>query len=712
MSSDRKINVPFPIGGIDVNSENDLTNAKYIENLLLGTSGDGKIRYGTYLSSELVDTATRLYNEISHGSSFLKQDGTSENILYIKYFEKIPYLNFVDNVEILANAQDTNLTNVYLNIEALTEEQQQFLTDRIFNDVKIYVSQINLPFSLNIFDILVDEGALISFTVDAQLVDFNTQDGANNFELWYERAGIYKEGDIDPLIDDLDANTIVSSLNYKNKLIICNGIDPVITYNGETIQPLLSNAFVATTGEILINASIITIQVFTNIKAEYVENLKVNSWIKFVYENSEQENIITNIIFTDIANNITTITITCQNPPLANTKIITYKKAIPRFSYIALAHNRLWALAEGRPFKDKFRSPNLTQTVYYAAIQDSIDGWFDEKTANINFINLADNNKDPENLEVIRFFQGKVLFIGRHTTQLWSGVDPDSNFDGQEINFGKFYFEKIFPIGILQRNLCQEMPNNLSMISNYGKAYSFHMNKYGQIDIAENFTDPVGNFFEMQLGFIENDNDYREMTSFLYPYSNLMGIKIKNECVIYQIKNKGFWTIFTENFSQAKSFFYNHINKNLYLGMNKGTLLCYADKIENQIFADYDIVNKGSKKIIWRLVYNWLYLDQLWINDKIDLFITSLKPITVNVKVCENNNETEPIDDRILIDQKGSLLDVHNFYDALFSEQRFEYAYETIKFKGLSFSLEFNGFVDDYFIFKKAVLSGGINADK
>ena len=146
--------------------------------------------------------------------------------------------------------------------------------------------------------------------------------------------------------------------------------------------------------------------------------------------------------------------------------------------------------------------------------------------------------------------------------------------------------------------------------------------------------------------------------------------------------------------------------------MNKGTLICYADKIENQLFVDYDIVNKDYKKIIWRLIYNWLYMDQVWINDKIDLFVTSLKPTTVNIKICENNNETEPVEDMILIDQKGSLLDVHNFYDGLFSEQSFEYAYETVKFKGLSFSLEFNGFVEDYFIFKKAVLNGGIDADK
>lgn len=713
MVSDRKINVLFPVEGIDVNSENNIKSAKYIENLVLGNSGNGKIRYGTYLSSELANTADRLFGEIIHGSSFLKQDGTSENILYIKYLVKIPNIRKVEDVVVVANALDPNKVDVTLNITALNADQKAYLKLRIFDSVYFYVSQIDLPFGKNIYNVTVaPDGNSITFNMDAQAADFNRAVLDNNFEFWFERAGIYREKELAPLRDDLDANTIITSLNYKNKLILCNGIDPVLVYDGVTLSELLSTAFVATTAEIVIAVNLITVKVFTNIKQEYVTNLKVNSWIKFVKEDVEQENLITGIVFTDIANNITTIAITCRDAVLVETRTIAYKKSIPKFSYVAMAHNRLWALEEGRPFKTKFRPANKSQIVYYAAKQGVIDEWFDERTSTIKYIDLSENNPDPENIEAIWFFHVGILFIGRHTTQLWLGKDPDSNFDGQEINLGKFYFEKIFPVGILQRNLCQEMPNNLSIISNYGKAYSFHVNKFGHIEVVENFTDPVGNFFEMQLGFIENDNDYREMLSFLYPYSNLLGIKIKNECVIYQMKNKGFWTVFSENFSQAKSFFYNRINKNLYLGMHRGTLLCYADKIENQIFRDYDIVNKDYKKIIWKLAYNWLYLDELWINDKIDLFMVSLQPITVNVRVCENNNETEPIDDKILIEQKGSLLDLHNFNEGLFSEQNFEYSYETIKFKGVAFSLEFNGFIEDYFIFKKAVLSGGINADK
>ena len=709
MSFDRKINIPFPIGGIDVNSEKDINKAKYLENILLGSSGNGKIRHGTSFSSGLADTEDRLFNEISHGTSFLKQDGTSENILYIKYFEKIPYISALEDVAISHNDDQPNVTHVTLNISNLDDQQQAYLSTRIFSDVRIYVSQLVLPFVANIKNIEINGGISVSFDMEVESKDFNLIDDINDFTLWYERAGIYKEGDIDPLIDDLDANTIVTSINYKNKLIFCNGIDPVLVYDGLVISELLSSATVALIGEPVITDNSILIKVLTSVKQEYQDNLTVNSTIKFIKEFTEQENIITNISFVDIADNITEITITCSNNILVDATTITYKKSIPHFSYITIAHNRLWALAEGRPFKDQFRPQELAQIVYYASKQNSIDSWFDEKTSSIRFINLAENNKNPENLELIKFLYGKIFFVGRHCTQIWAGNDVDSNFDGENTSFGNFYLEKIYPIGILQRNLCQEMPNNFSMVSNYGKTYSFVLTKFGQLDLIENFTDPIGNFFEMQLGFIENDTDYREMSSFLYPYANLLGIKIKNECIIYQMKNNGFWTVFTENFSYAKSFFYNYINKNLYLGMEKGTLIAYADKMENQLFVDYDIFNKTNKKIIWRIVYNWIYLDNIWVNDKIDLFVTSLKQIVVNVKVCENNNETEPVDDVISIRQKGSLLDLHNFYDSIYSEQFSEFDYETIKFKGTSFSLEFNGFVEDYFIFKKAILNGGIN---
>ena len=57
------------------------------------------------------------------------------------------------------------------------------------------------------------------------------------------------------------------------------------------------------------------------------------------------------------------------------------------------------------------------------SIQNGVDGWFNQKTNEIDFIDLANNSSIPDNLETIISYQSKVLFLGRETTQVWQGYD-------------------------------------------------------------------------------------------------------------------------------------------------------------------------------------------------------------------------------------------------------------------------------------------------
>lgn len=198
------------------------------------------------------------------------------------------------------------------------------------------------------------------------------------------------------------------------------------------------------------------------------------------------------------------------------------------------------------------------------------------------------------------------------------------------------------------------------------------------------------------------------MTTFFYPYNDLLGIKIKGECLIYQIKNNGFWTSFNENFADAMSFLYNEVDKNLYLGMSNGMLLTYADKVNEQIFTDYDITNGNNKKLIWRVLYPWIVTQTTWHNSAMFLSATSLRELTVNVKLYENNSETYPIESEILIKQSGSRFDADSFFRAIYTYQPTEYAYKSIRFNTETFMLEFNAFVENMFIFDKVVLAGGV----
>lgn len=712
---EQTLTIPFPNKGINITSSNDSESAKYLQNILLGHNNTGQVRYGTYLQNDFVYNPNRIFRNIIHGTCFLKTDGTSENIAYVNYISELPYIDVQQHVTLIINPNNPNSTTIKIDVTGLNQTQKDYFNKVIFNGVYFYVSQAIVPNGADIYNVNIDFAHnIVEFDLPFPPDFFNLDVLAlNNFTLWFERAGIYKEGldnkfNAAPLVDDLDPNVVISSINYQNHLLIANGVDPIQVYDGNTIVPLTGNASVAINGGVVYNNNIITVNVSTLIKQEYITNITVGSTLTLVSQEASQSNVVAAITFTDdIANNLTAIAITCTSVPIQGIRNILYKKPIPPFNYLSVGHDRLWALAEGRPLLNQFRPPNLCQKVYFAAKQGSVFDWFNEQTANIDFIDLSKNNYVPENLEVIKFLEGKMLFIGRHTTQIWGGNDPTANFNGQNINLGNFVLERVIPIGIFQKSLCQEMANNFAIISTFGKSFSFYLNKYGQIDYAPNFIDPIRDYLEAQLSFIENDREYRAMTTFFYPYSDLLGIKIRGECLIFQIKNKGFWTTFSENFSEAKSFLYNEINKNLYIGMANGTLLCYADKLEKQVFTDLDIVNNTNKKLLWKVVYPWIDPQTTWHNSAIFLACTALRPLIVNTKVSINNSETDPIDNEIEIKQIGARFDADKFSVAVYSYQPTEYAYKSIRFFGDSFSLEFNGFVDNLFIFNKIILAGG-----
>ena len=66
----------------------------------------------------------------------------------------------------------------------------------------------------------------------------------NPYELWIERAGIYRiktDSTFEMIQDDLDPGVIISHINYLGKLLIANGVDEVKVYDGQNIVNLRGN---------------------------------------------------------------------------------------------------------------------------------------------------------------------------------------------------------------------------------------------------------------------------------------------------------------------------------------------------------------------------------------------------------------------------------------------------------------------------------------
>jgi hypothetical protein len=425
-----------------------------------------------------------------------------------------------------------------------------------------------------------------------------------------------------------------------------------------------------------------------------------------VSDNENRAVTVTNLVYNLPANNQVVMTITVNIAPQANVKKILYQKLCPSFSYLAVVHKRLWAVAEGRTYKDKFRSPLLAMRAYYAAKTESIYDWFNPQTNEIDFINLSNNSSVPDNLEAITMFEGRTLFLGRETTQVFIGEDPTTNNDGQNITLPDFQWEQTLPVGVIQQTLFVEVPNNLIFLSKYGIVSLTSVSEYLQrkLQVSYQFSTPIDHYVNSQLSFIETDRDFRSMRAFLYPYGRFLGFRIKYSCFIYQLNSEGAWVVFSENFAESSSLLYDSTTQNLYLGMPQGELLVYSDKVGKQSYLEY-----GKGYMSWFIAYNWTFFESTWANTDVYIDSKTLEPITILVRVYLDQDETQSINEQLTIQKQGILYDVSPFGLKPYPLNETFFTHEIIRFTADSLMIELSGTSNDLFVFNKLFLAGGAN---
>lgn len=705
---------PAPFMGMDNNVSNDVQYAKYLQNMLVSDNNSCMLRYGTRLVAKFPFDENRIFRSQIAVMSHLKVDGNSEKIIYQNYLSKLPYVNIADNVTVEEVEGIINVSKLIIDTTHLEEEQKEFLAKRIYNGVYFYVVQDSLSDGNDISDVIIDlENNKISFRLPfaKDFFDVNEEDLKPAFQLWWERGALYKLEDnilnINPLLEDLDPNVIVSQVNYQGKLLIANGVDPIFVYDGENIERLKGKASVLLKSEIAKNNKVLTFSIPEFFKPEMEKYVVKDSYVTVINPNEGKVIKVDDIAFAPPTDQVVVVTLTLEEVPPDNVRTILYEKDLPAFSFLAVANDRLWALAEGRSELNKFRENHLAMKVYYASDRKSVNGWFNQKTNEIEFIDLSTNSAIPDNLEAIFAFQGKVLFLGRETTQVWSGEDPTTKDDGQNIELPDFSWEMTMPVGILQKTLFVEIPNDVVFLSKYGIIAVSSINQYQQLSISYNFANGINQFLNAQLEFVENDRDYRNLRAFLYPYGRFLGFKLQYHCLIYQLKQNGSWSIFSENFADSRSLFYDPVSQDLFLGMDDGVLLAYADKAKSQTYQEY-----GRGAMIWRIHYNWIYPNTTWHNESIFISCRTLAPIDINVKVYIDYSDAENFTEIIKVNQSAGLYDNSEFGQVSYSYRDGSFPYEVIRFAADSIMLALSGTASEQLIFDRLFLAGGsVNAN-
>ena len=221
-----------------------------------------------------------------------------------------------------------------------------------------------------------------------------------------------------------------------------------------------------------------------------------------------------------------------------------------------------------------YRDPDQALRVYFSYQSNSLEGWFNETTKTVPSINLAEGHGSPDNLEAIAFVSDRLVFMGRHKTQVWTGSEPL----GGSVDPTKplLQFSALLPVGIVHGNLLVEMANDLTFVSQNG------LLSFSTLNIARQFaatsSDRVDPLVRQYVRSTTPSNQaYRACRSFQYPSGAFCGFKIGLNKVLVSLYSSSLyaWTLFSGDFKRAQSFLFD-LDNALYLTIGN-QLYQYAD---------------------------------------------------------------------------------------------------------------------------------------
>lgn len=378
----------------------------------------------------------------------------------------------------------------------------------------------------------------------------------------------------------------------QKRLLICNGVDRIMSWNGATLedvwewvketeaqafQRLNDKQFRCTVNAVLAKA------------AAYQDNR-----IRLVVGDVSWEGTVTAV---NLAN--TTLTITTQEtlpvfPQNAAIELF-YKDYPPRMNYLIIMHDRIWGLGTGAASLG-YRSGDQAMRVYYSygsadRIGDAgVTQWFNEQTRTVPSLDLSGKQEVMDNLEAIATLGSLTIFFGRHRTQVWMGNQPPVNDDT-----GNFQWIATKGVGITHGNLLLSLPNDLYFVSFNGilSAGTLNIGNQFAVDASANAVNPLVRQWIDSI--VSDELAYRRSKSWAYRRGRFAAFKIGlNKLIAARVSTTlDQWFLLSGDFENA-SVIWDDLDDNLYLAVNTKVLRFGDGHHEVQSFAD-----QGNTKPIY-----------------------------------------------------------------------------------------------------------------
>jgi len=375
---------------------------------------------------------------------------------------------------------------------------------------------------------------------------------ASDGKIYLLNAGIWTE-----VYTGLNTQGKMRWVQFAGKLILCNGLDPVLSWDGTNISIVKQWVADIAPGLTFVNAT--TVQINSSLELYPVgKPLRLRLGVgNYVY---------TTVAGASVLSGVVTITL---NTSVATAALdeLAYEMQPPTFQYIYAAHDRLWGLGEGVLKANSFSASEERTTVFYTAGTNDETAWYDNEGL-LPFINLADKMPVADELLGMAVKDGITSFFGRNSIQLWSGDVPGVD--------GNFVWQKNIPVGVVHADLICEMPADVAFFTRYGARTLSRVLQTEQLDIGDLGAEIAPSISSAMSSLTASDTSYMSAYSCRYERQGWFAFHVAGKCFVFQATSNGAgWTEFDGLFSEATAFM-NAPDGKLYLAKDT-TLYCYDE---------------------------------------------------------------------------------------------------------------------------------------
>ena len=521
------LELPLPPQGMNQNVAPEvlpLTQAYILENIIPLPLGKGRVRHGTQMLPGVNLPVDATIQEIF---SYRKKDNQAQLLLYVQEFKQDTSMwqsSVLDGGTVRFNTTEIPRYIKDTPIKIIYEKNGTQMLCADIKNVTVADQTVTLQLEENSFPMPFGEGTITS--------------------IWYPMGKMYlydfKAQTTTLLKEDLAIHSVPRSVFFKNHLVICNGVNKIMMWDGEALN--IIEDFVAEQAS-----------QFTRLDNKRFSFTKTDSFEIGKYQNNNLIQLKVNgvsskleVVSAGVNADIVTLTTQEDLPQFTGQDQVElfYRDFPPAFSYLFVLHNRLWALGEGAVGLEYRPDP---MTVYFAYRPESLTHWFDERSKQVPYIDIAYKHGKPDNLEAIASMGEHIVFLGRHKTQVWRGRNP--------LDVESFVWNATLDGGIVHGNLLVPVANDVFFISPQG------LMSFGTLNIAKQFAlsslqdvDPLIRKYLKDV--MLSNKSYRLCRSFDYEEGPFVGFKLGENKTLVAVTDTGLtgWSLFSKDFSDATSF--------------------------------------------------------------------------------------------------------------------------------------------------------------